>query len=271
MKELIIKTGERMLPEKIESGEEYLIYLRLLFGYEFAKKLLPKDGYILDIGCGQGYGANVLSQSVKKIVGLDVDKKTILDILNKYETKNCSFQLYNGIKIPYEDNTFDGAVSFHVIEHIKDDINFIAEVFRVLKKRGTFILATPNKIYRLKPNQKPWNRFHVREYYPSELENLLKSKFSDVRILGLEGNEEINKIEFKRVKQNLRIVSFDPLNLRRLIPALAEASIIRFIRKAFKSKSKTKTDFARKFNVNDFSLTDTGIAHSLDLLGISKK
>ncbi len=258
-----------MLPERIESEEEYLIYLRHLFVYEFAKDLLPKDGYILEVGCGEGYGTSLLSQNVRKIVGLEVDKKTVSCALSKYETRNTSFQLYNGMEITYEDAVFDGVVSFQVVEHIKNDINFITEIFRVLKKKGIFIISTPNKTYRLRPNQKPWNRFHVREYYPSELENLLKAKFSGVRILGLKGNEEINKAEFKRIKQNLRIISLDPLNLRGLIPLSIEASVLRVIRRIIKGKNKT--DFGMKYSIDDFSLTIEDVEHSLDLIGIGEK
>lgn len=271
MKILINKTGERIIPEKIESTEEYLIYLKQLFVYEFVKNLLPKDGYILELGCGEGYGTSLLSKYVKRIVGLDVDKKTISNALNKYGSKNCSFQLYNGLKIPYEDNTFDGVVSFQVIEHIKDDINFVSEAYRVLKKEGIFILTTPNRICRLKPDQRPWNRFHIREYYSYELENLLKSKFSDVRILGVKGDEEINRIEIQRLNQNAKLGLLVPLNLRKLIPASVESGIIRFIRIIIKKRNKIEVDFRMRYNLSDFSVTDIDIGHSLDLLGISKK
>ncbi len=111
--------------------------------------------------------------------------------------------------------------------------------------------------------------FHVREYYPSELENLLKAKFSGVRILGLKGNEEINKAEFKRIKQNLRIISLDPLNLRGLIPLSIEASVLRVIRRIIKGTNTT--DFGMKYSIDDFSLTIEDVEHSLDLIGIGEK
>lgn len=271
MRRQIIKTGERILPERIESEEEYAIYLRHLFAYEFAKDLVPKDGYILEVGCGEGYGVSLLSQKVRKIVGLDVDKKTVSCALSKYETRNASFQLYAGKDIPYEDATFDGVVSFQVVEHIKNDVNYIAEIFRVLKKGGIFIVSTPNKSCRLRPNQKPWNRFHIREYNPFELESLLRTKFSDVKIFGLKGNEEINKAELKRIKRNLRIISFDPLNIRRLIPISIEARILRVMRRIVKGRNKTKIGFGMKYSINDFSLAAEDVEHGLDLIGVGRK
>lgn len=195
MAKLISKTGERVIPEDFESKEEYLIYLLHLFAYEFAKKEIPENKFVLEVGCGEGYGTSLLSQNSAKIIAMDVDKNTITHASEKYGAENCVFKLYDGIRIPYEDNTFDAVVSFQVIEHIQDDVNYVSEIYRVLRRDGLFIVTTPNRTYRLKPGQKPLNEFHVREYYRQELENILRKKFSDVSVWGIRGNEEVQRIE----------------------------------------------------------------------------
>jgi len=273
MPEFISKTGERVIPEKFESKEEYLIYLRHLFAYEFAKDKIPQNSFILEVGCGEGYGTNLLSQNVAKIIGLDVDKNTIAYASKKYESENCVFRVYDGVKIPFEDNTFDAVISFQVIEHIQDDINYILEIYRVLKRDGFFFLTTPNRTYRLKPGQKPWNRFHIREYYPYELKNLLKNRFSDVKVWGIRGNEEVQRIEIERVKQGLSIVSFDPFNLRKLIPEPLKPLIIKILRKITHRNQRSKNDrgFLTKYSLKNFYIIEDNIRDSLDLLGICKK
>src|SRR4030042_7005749 len=172
----IRKTGERMIPEDFESKQEYLIYLRLLFAYEYAKKKTSKRESVLEVGSGEGYGTSSLSKKVKKIVGIEVNKEAVNHASQKYGSEKCLFKYYDGISIPFADRSFDVVVSFQVVEHVQDDKNFLSEIYRVLKKGGELILTTPNRIYRLRHGQKPWDRFHIREYYPSGLEKILKRK-----------------------------------------------------------------------------------------------
>lgn len=272
-KVLISKTSERVIPdESMASKEEYLLYLRFLFAYEFAKDKISESSSVLEMGCGAGYGANLLSQHVKEIIGLDVDQDMIAYALKKYGSENCFFKLYDGIKIPYQDNTFDAVVSLQVIEHIQDDSNYISEIHRVLKNNGIFILTTPNKTLRLKPNQRPWNRFHVREYDQHELEGVLKTKFFDVKIQGIRGNEEVQRVELGRINEGLKIISLDPLNLRKLIPQSLKPTMIKFLRKLiYGNNTKENNNFLKKYSSKDYYIIENNLEDSLDLLGICKK
>lgn len=69
-------------------------------------------------------------------------------------------------------NSFDFVISFQVIEHIKQDVELVREVKRVLKPAGKFIVTTPNAPMSLTRN--PW---HVREYTAEQLQNLLEHEF----------------------------------------------------------------------------------------------
>jgi len=271
--ELISKTGERIIPEEFVSKDEFLQYLRHLYAYEFAKDNIPKTGLILDLGCGEGYGTSLLSRNVERIIGLDVDKDTIAHASREYGAENCIFKAFDGVKIPYGDDTIDAAVSFQVIEHIQDDENYVLEIYRVLKKNGIFILTTPNRTYRLKPGQKPWNRFHVREYYPEELESILKSVFSDVNVWGIRGTDEVQRLEIERVKRNLKAVSFDPLNLRKLIPEALIPAIIEIRERITGANRKRKNDneSLKKYSLKDFYVIKDNVRDSLDLLGVCRK
>lgn len=269
MMAIITKTGERIIPEEFKSKEEYLLYLRHLFAYELAKEKISKNSFVLEVGCGEGYGTKLLSQSVGKIIGLDVDKNTIAHCSGKYGAENCLFSAYDGVIIPYDDSTFDAVVSFQVIEHIQDDINYISEIYRVLKGNGVFILTTPNRTNRLKPGQKPWNKFHIREYYPEELEKILNNKFYDIKIWGIRGNDEVQRIEMARLKQHIKIISLDPFNLRKLIPKPLKTILRKINHK--EHSAKNDEDFLNKFDLKNFYVIKSNIRESLDLLGICKK
>tara|TARA_Y100000034_G_C6909557_1_gene423537 strand:+ start:7073 stop:7885 length:813 start_codon:yes stop_codon:yes gene_type:complete len=269
---MISKTGERILPEKLDSEEEYIVYLRHLFVYRFAKKKFPKNCKVLEIGSGEGYGTHLLSQSerVKEIVGLDVDLNSIEYASKKYISNNLSFKHYGGFKIPFEDNHFNVVVSFQVVEHLRDDKNYICEIYRVLKKEGILILATPNRDYRLKPGEKPWNRFHVREYSHNSLRELLYHKFENIAIFGVKGSDKIQEIEIKRVKKNLRIASFDPFHLRNLIPESLKPFVIRLLRRSISEKNKN-IDFVSEHLVEHYYIVKDNLRTSLDLIGVCKK
>lgn len=266
-------TGERTVPVAFRSKEEYLLYLRFLFAYEYARKNIPKQSLVLDLGCGEGYGTHYLAKKNKgatKIIGLDVDPATVRHADAVYALKECSFRLYDGTAIPFTDNTFDAVISFQVVEHIKDDARYIREVWRVLKTRGVFICTTPNKVWRLKEGQKPWNKFHVREYYASELRELLKSKFSDVQVLGIRGNDVAQNIELKRIKEGLRLISYDPFNIRLFIPYFIKSRVRKFLLKG-DVKDSSGEDFLTRFSMKDYYIIKEKPEDGLDILGFCRK
>jgi len=76
----------------------------------------------------------------------------------------------DGRLIPFRNNSFDAIVSFEVFEHIENVEGYLAEVFRALKKGGTFIVSTPNVETYPMAGLNPW---HVKEYTISEVKDLL--------------------------------------------------------------------------------------------------
>jgi len=111
------------------------------------------------------------------------------------------------------DNHFDFVVSFQVIEHIKNDVQYVKEIHRVLKKGGKFIVTTPNKKMSLTRN--PW---HIREYLIDELKDLLSVDFSTVDARGVFGNEEVMKYYEENKKSVKKITRFDIFNLQYNMP-----------------------------------------------------
>ncbi len=266
------KTGERVIPEEFTSTEEYLMYLRHVFAYNYAKSKISSTDSVLEVGSGEGYGTSILSKKAKTIIGLDVDQAAINHAQRKYGNKDCIFKKYPGKKIPFDDNTFDKVISFQVIEHVEDDKLFITEIYRVLKKGGIFIVATPNRNHRLKPNQKPWNRFHLREYSPEDLAKLLSGKFRSSDIWGVFGNPEVQEMEINRVKKVRKMIALDPFGIRYILPNKAKLSAAKIARVLSRSKkSSADTSFKDKFDASSYQIKKKNIANSLDLLGVCKK
>jgi SAM-dependent methyltransferase len=177
------------------------------------------------------------------------------------------------VTLPYEDQAFDVVVAFETIEHVKDDVRFLTELHRVIKDGGQCLLTTPNGLSRLKPRQKPWNRFHIREYAPVEWQSLLASIFSEVEIWGIIGTNEIQTIERNRVEQAQRLAALDPLNLRSCLPPAWETRLVTLVKSILRPRqtSEMDEDFSQTYNLDDYYLTQQAIEESFDLLARCQK
>ncbi|MDQ3137251.1 MAG: class I SAM-dependent methyltransferase [Gemmatimonadota bacterium] len=208
------------------------MYLRHLFAYEEVARRLPADAVVLDVGCGEGYGTNVLARAGLQAEGIDLDGGSIAHATAAYGRDTCRFQIYDGISIPHPSNTFDAVVSFQVIEHVVNETRFVAEAARMVRSGGLCVITTPNRCLRLAPGERPWNRYHIREYSPSGLCELLASHFSRVEVLGIAGDEEAQAHELERLTWVRRTVARDPMGLRRLLPEGAKRRVLSLLRGA---------------------------------------
>jgi ubiquinone/menaquinone biosynthesis C-methylase UbiE len=216
------KTGERMVPELYRSEADYILYLRHLFAYETAGSRLRSSDSVLDIGCGTGYGTRMLAGHAKQATGVDVSAETVAAATAGYGSGTCAFAVYDGARLPFGDGVFDAATSFQTIEHVQDDDRFVAEAARVLKPGALLVLTTPNRATRLREGQRPWNRFHVREYSAHQLEALLTRHFAVVEVMGVRANTRMEEVERARVASAQRLANLDPLGLRRFAAPLAD-------------------------------------------------
>lgn len=91
-------------------------------------------GKTLDIGCGsKPYEKCFLSS---EYIGLEIDN-TINREIKKIDV------FYDGKKIPFDNETFDSAVCFQVLEHVFEPHEFLNEINRILKPNGKLLLTVP--------------------------------------------------------------------------------------------------------------------------------
>ena len=159
---------------------------------------------IVDVGCNHGYGSRILAGSAGAVVGVDLSPKAIELARELNHSANLSFELSDAGRMPFADASFDAAVSFQVIEHIEDPRPYLREIRRVLKPGGKVILTTPNRVARLAPGQRPWNKYHIREYSAPELSEALKPHFSEVALSGLYAQGALYEIERARQERKRR-------------------------------------------------------------------
>lgn len=267
-----LRPGERLIPDDTHTAEDYIQLLRHYFVYDWLNQQISPDDRILDLGFGEGYGTRMLSENCREITGVDVVEKVINYANEKYSRDNCKYIIYDGRTLPFEDNSLDIAVAFQVIEHIDDDDLFVSELHRVLKQNGRLFMTTPNRATRLKPGQKPFNRFHKREYYSHELKKILLKYFQQVDMFGVSASDEIHEIEFRRIKQGgLMSVALN-LGLRKLLPEALDFKLSRFLsRMRGQKKGSVDDNLKQKYAMSDFRIEKVEVDKSLDLFGIGMK
>jgi SAM-dependent methyltransferase len=165
-------TGERLVPD---AQRDELIYAEHVARYRLAAQLAA-GRRVLDAGCGEGYGAALLrAAGAASVVGVDIDEATIEHARDRY---GGEFQVADVADLPFDPGTFDLVSCFETIEHVADAPRAVAEFRRVLADDGVLVISTPN------PDEYGTdNEFHVREYTPDELDELLAEHFPDRRRL----------------------------------------------------------------------------------------
>lgn len=97
-----------------------------------------RKGRALDIGCGSGRFLRALRHSGWEVAGLELNDDTATAARNVYGlTVETSLDVF-------EDNFFDLITITHVLEHIRDPHQMLAECARLLKPGGVIAVAVPN-------------------------------------------------------------------------------------------------------------------------------
>jgi len=166
---------DRAVADTVDSGERAdvagkpvtLVHFEHVNRYTWAQPQV--SGRILDVACGTGYGSALLARS-GNVTGLDKHAGAIE--MARGRAPQLDFQECVLPPIPFADGSFDAVVTFETVEHIDDDVAYIAEVHRVLKRGGLLLLSTPNAAVS-SPSGSIHNPWHVREYTLDGLRALL--------------------------------------------------------------------------------------------------
>ncbi|MEY8017311.1 class I SAM-dependent methyltransferase [Mycobacterium servetii] len=160
-------TGERTIPgldiENYWFRRHQVVYRRLA--------PLCAGREVLEAGCGEGYGADLIAGVARRVVALDYDEATVAHVRDRYP--RVEVMQANLARLPLPDASIDVVVNFQVIEHLWDQGRFVAECARVLRPSGLLMMSTPNRITFSPGRDTPVNPFHTRELDAAELADLL--------------------------------------------------------------------------------------------------
>lgn len=131
---------ERLKAESLE--EYYQNYRHIPILEKVAISHLPKDGNILDAGCGSGVWTYWLKQRGYDVEGIDISKNVIDSI--KTALPELSVRVGDVFDLDYADSSFAGYFSMGVMGYFEDGPEkILKEAARVLKKDGVVITRIP--------------------------------------------------------------------------------------------------------------------------------
>ncbi|QUQ71336.1 class I SAM-dependent methyltransferase [Kutzneria sp. CA-103260] len=152
---------------------------------------------VLEAGCGEGYGADLLAGVARRVLALDYDRLTAEHVRRTYPRVHTVRG--NLATLPLADATVDVVANLQVIEHLWDQHGFLVECRRVLRPGGRLLVTTPNRITFSPGRDTPLNPFHTRELAPSELDELLREAgFEVASLAGLRHGPGIDETIIER-------------------------------------------------------------------------
>lgn len=101
---------------------------------------------ILDVGCGVGNAHRQLVGRVAKLTGIDVSPASIA--VARQCNPGIEYECFDGLHLPYADNTFDVAFAVNVLHHVPVANRHIlaVEIRRVLRSGGLFVIFEHNPL-----------------------------------------------------------------------------------------------------------------------------
>jgi 2-polyprenyl-3-methyl-5-hydroxy-6-metoxy-1,4-benzoquinol methylase len=130
----------------VRSDPKHLLFT--LSRYKFAAKALSGKQRILEVGCQDGFGTTILSQTGSQIVGIDLMPKHIENA--KTYVGGCSakvkFYVADALDHTWDLGEFDGAVCLDVLEHVdkEDEDQFLNSICARLTPQAVLVIGTPS-------------------------------------------------------------------------------------------------------------------------------
>ncbi|WP_160136846.1 class I SAM-dependent methyltransferase [Chryseobacterium sp. c4a] len=165
--------------------------------------LIEDDENILEIGHGNADHVKSILSLAKglKYTGIDISETMNMEAkrLNQKFEDQTEFVLYEGVKLPFENETFDKIFTVNTVYFWENPVEFLNEICRVLKDKGTFVLTFGQRDFMEKL---PFTAYNFTLYNNDEMEELvskshfkrMKTSEKEEQIKSKTGNETIQRI-----------------------------------------------------------------------------
>lgn len=202
------------------------------FGRLFRPEYLTNKD-VLEIGCGMGTHASLLSKRGARLTAVDLTERAIEATRRRFELFNLqgSIQRADAENLPFADASFDFVSSWGVLHHSNRFENCLSEVARVLRPGGRVMLMVyyrPSIVYYLNCGlirgvmlgqlfKKSLHQiyvdssdgFYARVFSRKELRDLLSTHFSGIKLSVVGLKAELFPMPRTRFKEKLEQLTPD--------------------------------------------------------------
>jgi len=125
----------------LERSHWWFVGRRKLLKWLFASLSLPKESWVIDIGCGVGSNLRLFQSMGSKLIGIDSE----IYSLALARKRLAAVPLVNGdlMRLPFKPNSIDLIIAADILEHLDKDTNGIKEIHGALKRKGKAIFTVP--------------------------------------------------------------------------------------------------------------------------------
>ncbi len=165
-------SGERIVPEADNCEPRFALkmYQEHIARYLFASQAAA-DKHVLDVGCGVGYGSQLLAKSgAKHVTAFDLSLEAIQHAREFYPHRNLSSLVGSAEEFGFA-HQFDLITAFEIIEHLPRQHKALNRIAAALKPNGLLVISTP------RPLGQQRSAFHERELSFLDFSNLLTCHF----------------------------------------------------------------------------------------------
>ncbi|MCC7369214.1 MAG: class I SAM-dependent methyltransferase [Chloroflexi bacterium] len=187
MRERELNVGP-FLADQLFNAPRHLLFV--LSRYKFAARLLPplETVDVLELGCGEGFGALMLAERGHRVLGVDADRAAIEIAQKSFGAPNRRFEVADFLGRRF--GTFRAVVSLDVIEHIPVELEdaYFRTITSNLGPDGMCIVGTPNETASAYASPQS-QAGHVNLYTAERLVAATSRYFQNVFVFGM--NDEV--------------------------------------------------------------------------------
>jgi arsenite methyltransferase len=115
-----------------------------------ALKMPTRVNYLVEIGCGQGTDAILLSDYADNLIAIDISVKATKVAKELSRTcghcDNLSFIVADSENLPFNDGEFDVVFCKDVLHHLSDSLVSLVEARRITKQEGKVVAIEANAL-----------------------------------------------------------------------------------------------------------------------------
>lgn len=127
----LMKPGSKAWATSLHTAQAHMAFMRRV----------PGKGRLLDVGCSTGQFLNLARDAGHSVSGIEFS-----DDSRVFAASHFGLSVESGCiqDSDHEPGSLDVVTMFDVIEHVRDPLSDMAEVMRLLRPGGWFVLSTPN-------------------------------------------------------------------------------------------------------------------------------